>query len=276
MISRRTDMIGTDDKRLGRHPILDVPETERIELSWNGRKLYAAQGEMITSALFANGIHTFGHHPRDGAPQGLYCANGQCSQCLVIVDGVPVKGCMVMVEPGMRIESVEEYPKLPDVPQDVRFREIPRIDVRVLIVGGGPAGLSAAVELGNRGIETLLVDDKHILGGKLGLQTHSFFGSVRDCYAGTRGIDIGTKLAEEVSRNESVEVWLNSNAVGIFIDGYVGIMKQGEYVLVKPDVLLVTCGAREKVLAFPGAGLPGVYGAGAFQTLVNRDLVKSA
>ncbi len=77
-----------------------------------------------------------------------------------------------------------------------------------------------------------------------------------------------------MSKNESVEVWLNSNAVGIFIDSYVGIMRQGEYILVKPDVLLVTCGAREKVLAFPGAGLPGVYGAGAFQTLVNRDLIK--
>ncbi|MFX1460815.1 MAG: (2Fe-2S)-binding protein, partial [Promethearchaeota archaeon] len=35
-------------------------------------------------------------------------------------------------------------------------------------------------------------------------------------------------------------------------------------------------GAREKMLVFPGNTLPGVYGAGAFQTLVNRDLVKSA
>ena len=35
-------------------------------------------------------------------------------------------------------------------------------------------------------------------------------------------------------------------------------------------------GAREKFLAFPGNTLPGVYGAGAFQTLVNRDLVRPA
>ena len=32
--------------------------------------------------------------------------------------------------------------------------------------------------------------------------------------------------------------------------------------------------AREKSLSFPGCDLPGVYGAGAFQTLVNRDLVR--
>ena len=39
---------------------------------------------------------------------------------------------------------------------------------------------------------------------------------------------------------------------------------------------MVATGAREKMLSFPGNTLPGVYGAGAFQTLVNRDLVKSA
>jgi ferredoxin len=39
---------------------------------------------------------------------------------------------------------------------------------------------------------------------------------------------------------------------------------------------LVACGAREKFLAFKGNSLPGVYGAGAFQTLVNRDLVRPA
>ena len=42
------------------------------------------------------------------------------------------------------------------------------------------------------------------------------------------------------------------------------------------DPLLVATGAREKFLAFRGNTLPGVYGAGAFQTLVNRDLVRPA
>ena len=46
------------------------------------------------------------------------------------------------------------------------------------------------------------------------------------------------------------------------------------YVLVSPDTVLVATGAREKSLTFRGNTLPGVYGAGAFQTLVNRDLVR--
>jgi Fe-S-cluster-containing hydrogenase component 2 len=47
-------------------------------------------------------------------------------------------------------------------------------------------------------------------------------------------------------------------------------------VLVEPQVLLVAIGAREKSLTFKGNTLPGVYGAGAFQTLVNRDMVRAA
>jgi len=39
---------------------------------------------------------------------------------------------------------------------------------------------------------------------------------------------------------------------------------------------MVSTGARERSLVFPGNDLPGVFGAGAFQTLVNRDLVKSS
>ncbi|MGB9724021.1 MAG: FAD-dependent oxidoreductase, partial [Chloroflexia bacterium] len=144
-------------------------------------------------------------------------------------------------------------------------------------IGGGPAGLSAAIELGRRGIETLLVDDKHRLGGKLVLQTHRFFGSTEAVYAGTRGIDIAARLESEVRALPDVHIWLRSTALAVFADHQVGILREGRrYVLVRPQVLLCAAGAREKSLAFRGNTLPGVYGAGAFQTLVNRDLVRPA
>jgi NADPH-dependent 2,4-dienoyl-CoA reductase/sulfur reductase-like enzyme/ferredoxin len=160
----------------------------------------------------------------------------------------------------------------------------------VLILGGGPAGLSAAIELGKRGIQTLLVDDRHRLGGKLVLQTHRFFGSAEAVYAGTRGIDIAHKLEEQVRELDSVQVWLNSVALAVFSDRKVGILAPASapiagtdrissgdgsrYVLVRPEALLVATGARERSLVFKGNTLPGVYGAGAFQTLVNRDRVR--
>jgi len=250
-----------------------------MSFTWQGRALSAREGETIASALFANGVRIFGHHAKDGAAQGIFCANGQCSQCLVLADGIPVKSCMELVRPGVRVEPVDGLPVLPEVdpggdPSSL-FKEVEEVRVPVLIIGGGPAGLSAGIELGRRGIEALLIDDKHRLGGKLILQTHRFFGSIDAVYAGTRGIDIATRLENEVRALPSLRVWLQSAAVAVYCDKKVGVLVEGrKYVLVSPEVLLVAAGAREKNLAFPGNTLPGVYGAGAFQTLVNRDLVK--
>jgi NADPH-dependent 2,4-dienoyl-CoA reductase/sulfur reductase-like enzyme/Fe-S-cluster-containing hydrogenase component 2/bacterioferritin-associated ferredoxin len=233
----------------------------------------------MASALFAAGVRVFGHHAKDGAAQGIFCANGQCAQCLVIADGIPVKACMELIKPGVRLEPVEGLPVLPRIDPSAATAAKPRpietIRVPVLIIGGGPAGLSAGIELGKRGIETLIIDDKHRLGGKLVLQTHRFFGSIDAVYAGTRGIDIATRLENEARSFPHVRVWLQSAALAVYSDKSVGVLVEGRrYVLVRPDVLLTAAGAREKNLAFPGNTLPGVYGAGAFQTLVNRDLVK--
>lgn len=265
-----------ESRRITDHPVLEVPEGKSVPFTFDGRELTGYEGEALSSALFANGIQVFGKHPRDGSPQGLFCANGQCSQCMVMADGKPVKSCMTPLVEGATVESVEGLPAVPAQDHAPRFADTEVREVEVLILGGGPAGLSAALELGKLGIETLLVDDKDRLGGKLVLQTHKFFGSVEDSYAGTRGYEIGNLLEAEVRELDSVEIWLETTAVGVFSDQVVGLVREGRYLLVRPQKLLVATGAREKMLAFPGNTLPGVYGAGAFQTLVNRDLVKSS
>lgn len=263
-------------KRIINHPILEIEEKEKIPFYWNGEKLFANKGEMIASALIANDINVFGHHPKDGSAQGIFCANGQCAQCTVIANGVPIKSCMTAVKKNMVVESCDELPKLPDVNPFYEFEAISEIETEVLIIGGGPSGLSAGIELAEKNIQTILVDDKSELGGKLVLQTHKFFGSIKDCYAGTRGIDIAKKLSEKIQSYQSITIWKNSIVLYIFSDQKVGILRDDKYVLVSPKLILNAAGAREKMLAFQGNTLPGVYGAGAFQTLVNRDLVKSS
>lgn len=268
--------------RINQHPILPIIVAETIKFSWNESILQAKAGETIAAALIANGIDIFGYHPNDGSPLGLFCANGQCSQCMVLVDGKPLKACMTKVAEGINVKPLNGLPDISALPTN----EVPSLSeskdqiirIPVLIIGGGPAGLSAANELGVLGIKTLLVDDKTKLGGKLVLQTHRFFGSTDAVYAGTRGIEIADKLAEKLHKLVSVDVWLETTAVAIFEDQTVGLWRtdRDEYFLLKPEVLLVAAGARERSLPFKGNTLPGIFGAGAFQTLVNRDLVKPA
>ncbi|MFA7009418.1 MAG: FAD-dependent oxidoreductase, partial [Elusimicrobiales bacterium] len=263
-------------ERITQHVILPIPDGKKIKFSFEGRALEAFEDEVISSALFANGIKIFSEHKKDASPQGIFCANGQCAQCTVIADGLPVKACVTKVREGMKLAPLKGSPKLPAAACVQEFGRIEELEVDALIIGGGPSGLAAAAELGKLNVNTLIIDDKHKLGGKLVLQTHKFFGSVEDCYAGTRGIDIADKLEEQLKEYPSVRIWLNAVCVAVFSDKKVGVLYGDRYFLIKPRALVSATGAREKSLAFPGNTLPGVYGAGAFQTLVNRDLVRPA
>ncbi len=137
----------------------------------------------------------------------------------------------------------------------------------LVIIGGGPAGLCAAVEARKKGIDVLLIDENLKPGGQLFKQIHRFFGSTQHM-AGVRGITIGENLLKEVEES-GTEVWLNSVAYGIFKDKIIGVIKGEKNTLVKAKAILIAAGAIENPLSFPGWTLPGVMGAGACQTMIN-------
>ena len=144
-------------------------------------------------------------------------------------------------------------------------------ETEVLVIGGGPAGLSAAVEAASHGCEVMLVDSDLALGGQLVKQTHKFFGSESE-YAGTRGIKITEILLDELAgAKDRVTVLPNTTANGFYPDdGTVVLVKDDdEYIRLKPKKVIVATGAMERLLPFPNNDAPGVYGAGAIQTLMN-------
>lgn len=140
--------------------------------------------------------------------------------------------------------------------------------VDICVIGGGPAGLNAALAASTCGASVLLLDDADHLGGQLVKQTHMFFGSEKQ-QAGTRGIDIAIGLTKAVQSTPSIEVWLEAPALGLYDDSVLTAQCQGEYRKVRAKRFIVATGASEKMLAFKGNDLPGVYGAGAVQTLMN-------
>jgi len=138
----------------------------------------------------------------------------------------------------------------------------------ICVIGAGPAGLCAAIAAREMGARVTCVDSGTRPGGQLVKQTHKFFGS-RGQFAGRRGIDIARMLAAQIEGDPMVELMLESTVVGFYDDGTLGIEREDRLTFLKPERVICATGASERMLAFPGNDLPGVYGAGAVQTLMN-------
>ncbi len=92
--------------RIHKHPILDTPERAVVSITFDGREIEAYEGEPIAAALAAAGVVVFRYTPKGNQPRGLFCAIGQCTDCMMTVDGVPnVRTCVTSVRPGMRVET---------------------------------------------------------------------------------------------------------------------------------------------------------------------------
>jgi thioredoxin reductase len=137
----------------------------------------------------------------------------------------------------------------------------------VAIIGGGPAGLAAAIETAGLGCDTLVIDENRLPGGQLFKQIHKFFGSTAH-NAGVRGMDIGKRLLSG-TESSGAEVWLDSAAVGLFPEKRIAVLRGGRIEIVQAQRVLVCTGASENAVNFEGWSLPGVMGAGAAQTMAN-------
>lgn len=264
--------------RIDKHPVLKTSQDRtKVNFLFNGENLQGYENEPVSSALIANGIKEFSIHQVEDAPQGIFCANGQCSHCTLIINGKPLKSCITPLKEGMDLRTMVHLPELPAEDRDLEKFVPVNLKCDVLVVGGGPSGLTSAIELAKLGYEILLIDDKEKLGGKLLLQTHKFFGSIEDCYAGKRGIEIAELLEKEIRTYNNIKVYTNTSVAALYKDKKAGLfIDYKNYAIVDFEGLIISSGARERNLVFPGNDIPGVYGAGAFQTLVNRDLVKSS
>lgn len=143
--------------------------------------------------------------------------------------------------------------------------------IDIAVVGGGPAGISAALEAAKRGAEVVLFDEHETIGGQLFKQIHKFFGSKRH-FAGYRGFEIADMLLEDM-HNCGVHVELSSVVYGIFPGNRLGVSKNGTNSIVCAQKIILATGASEIALPFPGWTLPGVMGAGAVQTMMNMHRV---
>lgn len=267
--------------RIREHPIIDFRSRKKITFYFNDKKLVGYSGDSIASALHASGVRKLSESLK-GRPRGFFCGIGKCSSCLMTVNGIPnIRTCIAPLQEGIHIESQPKFIPWPKV-EDISWESGLKIEVDILVVGAGPAGLSASIEAAKQGATVLLVDENPRVGGQLIKQTHKFFGSKHE-KAGVRGVEIAEELGREVERYKNIKILLESTVFGVYedfsYDGFTfGVMKRENYksrlVKVYCRKVIVSVGAMENMLLFPGNDLPGVYGAGGVQTLMNVYGVK--
>ncbi|WP_031513890.1 (2Fe-2S)-binding protein [Desulfofalx alkaliphila] len=92
--------------RIKEHPILKFEHGKKVKFYYNGTELEGYEGETIAAALHAAGIRTMRESIHLHRPRGLFCNIGNCSSCLMVVDGMPnVRVCVEKLREGMRVET---------------------------------------------------------------------------------------------------------------------------------------------------------------------------
>ena|SRR5579875_3441685 len=99
-----------------KHPFLNNSRSGKMQFTFNGQPVDAYEGQTIAGALIQAGFWEFGKSRSKLQSRGLFCSQGWCANCYVVVDGQSrVPSCSVKVQQGMKVTSQEGDPLLAEV-----------------------------------------------------------------------------------------------------------------------------------------------------------------
>lgn len=143
----------------------------------------------------------------------------------------------------------------------------------VVVVGGGPAGLGAAVEAKRNGAkDVLIIERDRELGGILNQCIHNGFG-LHEFKEELTGPEYAHKFIEMV-KQENIEYMLDTMVLNISEDKTIEALGEDGIINIKADAIVLAMGCRERTrgaIDIPGYRPAGVYNAGAAQRLSNME-----
>ena len=125
----------------------------------------------------------------------------------------------------------------------------------LIVIGAGPAGLSAAAAAARFGLRTIVFDENARPGGQLFKQIHKFFGS-REHRARVRGFNIGRELLREATE-AGAEVVLNAPVIGLYQEKEAAVRMGGTVKRFKGDAVVIATGAPRTPSASRDGTSPG-------------------
>ncbi len=255
--------------KIEKHPIIPIPETEKVAFHYNGRKIYGEKGFTIAAALHQAGFPVHSHSVKNRG-RSLECGIGKCSACEMLVDGEVKRICITPVdEVGVVSGIPKDYvpePAILQQPDGIRIYK-----TQVVIVGAGPAGLATREILNDHGVSNIVVDSNPEIGGQFNMQTHQFFFFEKEKkYGGMRGFEIARTLAGDDHRG----ILLNSTVWDVFEGNRVAAknFRTGEIFYIDCSHFVVASGAVPFLPTFSNDDLPGVYTAAVVQKMMNTEL----
>ncbi|RRO18335.1 FAD-dependent oxidoreductase [Saccharopolyspora rhizosphaerae] len=232
-----------------------VDRTRTLRFTFDGTEFVGHPGDTLASALLAAGRVDVARSTYLGRPRGVLTADLTEPNALVTVNGDPfVQATEVPLRDGLQVESVPGVARLTSADAPECHRRY--VHAEVVVVGGGPAGVAAALAAGRSGKRVVLVEHGQVLGGG-------------------NPVDWISQAVEELADPSAgrVRVLLGATVIGRYDHEYL-LIAQGTCMWhVRAGHVVLATGAHERPLVFAGNDRPGIMLASAVSTYLRRFAV---
>ncbi|GAA2312571.1 2Fe-2S iron-sulfur cluster-binding protein [Streptomyces hawaiiensis] len=245
-----------------------------LRFTVDGRELTGHPGDTLASAMLANGLVEVAPSLYRGRPRGIVAAGVEEPNALVQLDGPCSEGMLpattVELYDGLSATTLSGMGRL-DAGPDPAVHDKKYVHTDVLVVGAGPAGLSAAAAAAGSGARVILVDERPEPGGSLFRDTE-WIADVRAALDAAPEVVVLPRTTAFGSYDDNYVLALQRRTDHLGPAAPEGVSRQRLWHIRARQVVLAT-GAHERPLVFAGNDRPGVMLSSAVRTYLDRYAV---